>query len=196
METNEHHLTCAGSDIDWLRKLSDLGLSALAVLLVLLMLAITTQVVCSALDINPVARFDSVLPVLGQAVSLNSLLDFQWHLLVIIGLIPAGLVWLKDKHVRVDFAYNKWPSHWRARVDVIGNLIFALPFFVLILPAAFSFMKRAWLSSEGSRNGGLNELWLVKAVLPLGIALLALAVLIETIRLMRRVRRTKRPAIK
>ena len=44
---------------------------------------------------------------------------------------------------------------------------------------------RAWSSGEGSRNGGLNDLWLIKATLPIGIALLALAALYETVRLIR-----------
>jgi TRAP-type mannitol/chloroaromatic compound transport system permease small subunit len=49
-------------------------------------------------------------------------------------------------------------------------------------------MRRAWTSDEAARNGGLNDLWLIKAVLPLGLALLALAVVIETLRLLRAAR--------
>ena len=57
-----------------------------------------------------------------------------------------------------------------------------------MLPAAWRFMLRAWTSDEGSRNGGLADLWLIKAVLPLGLALLAVAVLAETTRLARATR--------
>lgn len=164
------------------------SLTALAVCLVVLMLAIVLQVVCSALDINPLATFADGFALVGSAITLNSLLDFQWHMLVIVGLLPVGLVWLADKHVRVDFLYDQQSARWQARINLMGNLIFAVPFFCLILPAAWNFMVRAWTSDEGSRNGGLNDLWLVKAVLPLGLALLLLAILIETTRLVRAAR--------
>src|SRR6056297_1705414 len=162
--------------------------TGLSVLLIVMMLAVVMQVVASALDINPLQTFTTPLPFVGRAITLNSLLDMQWHLLVIVGLLPAGLVWLRDGHVRVDFLYQRYPDRWRARVDLLGNLLFALPFFALILPAARAFLQRAWTSDEGSRNGGLADLWMIKAVLPLGLALLALAVLIDTVRLIRAAR--------
>jgi len=159
----------------------------LALLLVVLMLAIVLQVVCSAFDINPVVNFSSDLVLVGKAISLNSLLDFQWHLLMITGLMPVGLVWQVDKHVRVDFLYDTRTERWKTGVNILGNLIFAAPFCLLILPASWNFMQRAWISDEGSRNGGLNDLWLIKAVLPLGLSLLFIAILIETYRLFRTV---------
>lgn len=157
----------------------------LAWLVIGLMTVIVAQVFCSALDVNPVARFDLPVSFLGKAVTLNSLLDSQWHLLVVIGLMPAGIVWLRDGHVRVDFVMNRLQPAGRARVDLCGNLLFAFPFLVMILPAAVDFALRALTSGEGSRNGGLNDLWLVKSVLPLGLALLGLAILIESLRLLR-----------
>ena len=165
-----------------------IGLRLLAVAVIILMAAIVVQVVCSALDINPIVSFNEAKPVLGQAITLNSLLDFQWHLLVAIGLLPVGLVWAMGRHVRVDFIYNKLRERTQARVNLVGNLLFAAPFFFLMLPAAWKFMMRAWTSDESSSSAGLNDLWLIKAVLPLGLALFAFAILIETVRLVRLVR--------
>lgn len=168
--------------------LKQMCLSLLAVALILLMGTIVLQVLFSATDVNPVATFSQALTLVGTAVTLNSLLDFQWHLLVVVGLIPAGLVWLMDAHVRVDFLYQNRTPRTQARINLLGNLLFAGPFFALVLPASWNFMLRAWTSDEGSRNGGLNDLWLIKAVLPLGLALFALAVLVETLRLVRAVK--------
>lgn len=153
-----------------------------------LMLAIVAQVALSALDINPVATFDAALPVLDRSITLNSFLDLQWHLLVLIGLLPAGLVWLGAGHVRVDFIYLARSPRWQARIDLIGHVLFAAPFFALMLPAAWAFMLRAWATDEGSRNGGLADLWLIKAALPLGLGLLAVAVAIDALRLLRHAR--------
>lgn len=168
-----------------MEQLRSVTMKALAIALIVMMCAIVVQVMASALDINPIVAFTTALPLLGKSITLNSLLDFQWHLLVMVGLIPAGLVWLANKHVRVDFLYQNRSDRMQARIDLAGNLIFAVPFFALGLPAAWSFMTRAWTSDEGGRNGGLNDLWLIKAVLPLGLGLLAIAILIETLRLIR-----------
>jgi len=171
-----------------LERIRDLSQRLLALSVVLLMCAIVAQVVCSAFDINPIASFETAYPILGKAITLNSLLDLQWHLLVVIGLLPVGMIWTKGSHVRVDFLYNTFTSRTQARVNLLGNLIFATPFFFLMLPAAWNFMMRAWTSDESSSSGGLNDLWLIKGVLPLGLALMALAVLIEIWRLIRRVK--------
>lgn len=171
-----------------MKRFEQMCLSLLGVALIVLMLAIVAQVVCSALDVNPLLALEQKLVLIGDAVTLNSLLDFQWHLLVITGLLPAGLVWLMDRHVRVDFIYAGRSSRTKARINLTGNLLFALPFFALVLPAAWGFVIRAWTSDEGSRNGGLNDLWLIKSFLPLGLGLLALAVAFETFRLLKAAR--------
>lgn len=170
------------------RSWSNSCLSVLAWALIVMMLAIVVQVCVSTLDINPVWSFETAMPLLGDAISQNSLLDFQWHLLMLSGMVPLGIVWLRDGHVRVDFLYSEMSSRWKARIDIAGNLLFALPFFVFMLPASWDFTVRAWRSHEGSSGDGLNTLWLIKSVLPVGLALLAAAVLIETLRLWRAAR--------
>ena len=168
-----------------MRQIEDIALKALSACIVILMCAIVLQVICSALDINPLMRFEFDLFLIGRAVTLNSLLDFQWHLLVMVGLLPAGLVWLRDRHVRVDFLFKSRSAPWQARIDLMGNVIFASVFFALMLPASVNFMVRAWHSDEASRNGGLNDLWLIKLFLPLGLAVLAVYIMIDTWRLIR-----------
>lgn len=170
------------------KRIENLSLSVLGVCLIALMIAIVGQVICSLFDVNPVAVFDRAYFLVGDQITLNSLLDFQWHILFITGLFPAGLVWLTDRHVRVDFLYQRQSNRAQARINLAGNAIFAAPFFALVLPAAWSFTQRAWGSDEGSRNAGLNDLWLIKSVLPLGLGLLAVAVLLETLRLLKDIR--------
>ncbi|WP_417719985.1 TRAP transporter small permease subunit [Salipiger sp.] len=170
------------------KSLERLSLTVLGACLVGMMFVIVVQVACSAFDLNPLVAFDRARSLVGGAITLNSLLDLQWHLLVITGLLPAGLVWMMDGHVRVDFLYQTFRPRRQARINLAGNLIFAAPFLALALPAAWNFTSRAWRSDEGSSNGGLADLWLIKAILPLGLALLAVAVLVECWRLLRAVR--------
>lgn len=164
-------------------------LQGFASLLILLMLAIVTQVVCSALDINPLYCFSEPVFLFGAAISLNSLLDLQWHLLGIIAFLLAGLVWLRDEHVRVDFFYAASGIRTKALIDLLGHLLFTATFLFLSIPASWSFLQRAWSSDQGSINDGLGDLWFIKSVLPLGLTLLALVLVVDSIRLIRTLRR-------
>ena len=157
-------------------------LGPFAVLLLILMLAIGLQVFASRFDLNPLLEFSEKLPLLGKALTLNSLLDFQWHLLCIIGLLPAGIVWIRDKHVRVDFLFSQLNRRKQATIDLIGHFVFTLPFLIMSIPASWSFMMSAYNSGQGSTGNGLNDLFLVKATLPLGLTILALVVVWDVVR--------------
>lgn len=154
-------------------------LDVFAVLVIVLMIIITLQVVCSLLGINPLTKFQSSLPLLGKSITLNSLTELQWHLLVVIGLLPCAIVWRIDAHVRVDFLYNRYGYKYRKRVDLLGNLFLTLPFLILCIPASWNFMERAWRISEASNNSGLIDRYLVKAMLPAGFLILGAVVVLE-----------------
>jgi TRAP-type mannitol/chloroaromatic compound transport system permease small subunit len=123
---------------------------------------------------------------IGDAVTVNSLLDAQWHLLCVIGLLPAGLVWWQDRHVRVDVLWQRMVRVGRMRIELIGHIALTLPFLLLSIPPAWQFALRAWRNGEASTSGGLNDLFLVKGILPLGLALLGLFVLADMVRWARR----------
>lgn len=99
--------------------------------------------------------------------------------LVVIALVPAYLVWIEDRHVRVDFLYAKLTKRHKAMVEIVGHIFLTAPFLFLCTPAAWSFMMSAYTSGQGSRNDGLNDLFLVKAVLPFGLGLLLVVLLFD-----------------
>ncbi len=158
-----------------------LVLNAFGLLVVVLMAAIVAQVICSRLDINPIAEFAISWPVVGTRITLNSLLDAQWHLLVLIALLPAWLVWRRDGHVRVDFIYAKLAPGTRSLIELAGHVIFAAPFLFVSIPAAWSFMESALRSGQGSSNDGLNDLFLIKGALPFGLAFLAVVMVVDIV---------------
>ncbi|UXX84302.1 TRAP transporter small permease subunit [Roseovarius pelagicus] len=168
-----------------MKSLGDTMLNALAVLVIALMLCVVLQVACSFFDINPLISFENRVGFFGKGITLNSLLDLQWHLFALICLVPSGAVLIRDTHVRVDFLYDRLGPNARRGIDGVGHVVFALPFFVMALPAAWDFAMRAYRSGEGSRNGGLDDLWIIKLVLPVGLGLLAVAIVWETGRLIR-----------
>jgi TRAP-type mannitol/chloroaromatic compound transport system permease small subunit len=64
----------------------------------------------------------------------------------------------------------------QAWVEIYGILLLLLPFCALVFVFAVPFVAEAWASGEVSPSpGGLPARWLIKAALPAGVALLALA---------------------
>ena len=163
-------------------------LNVFAILVLFLIAAISIQVFCSLLDINPLLAFDQSVVFFGKAITLNSLLDLQWHFLCMIGLLPAGIVWLMNSHVRVDFIYAEQSKRNKAIIELVGHMVFVVPFLFMSVPAAWAFMMSAYTSGQGSRNDGLNDLFLVKATLPFGLLLLALVLLYDVFVQVRRLK--------
>lgn len=168
----------------WERRLLDL----FAVLVIALMLLVCLQVGAGVLGMNPLIEFDARLPLISDAVSIDSLLDAQWHLLATIALLPAALAWRRDTHVRVDFIFARMGARWRASVEVLGHLLLTLPFLVLAIPASWRFTARAFASNEGSSNAGLVDRFLVKGLMPVGLTMLLVVVLVDLGLQLRRLR--------
>ncbi len=150
-----------------------------------MMIAVVVQVIASRMGLTSIVAFDSNWPLFGNAITLNSLSDFQWYLLAAVALLPAGIVWLRDRHVRVDFAYCRFGAHGKAAVDLGGLIVFALPFLVLIIPYAWEATLQSLARGEKSPNGGLIDRYLVRSMLPIGLGLLLLAMLFEAWQLLR-----------
>jgi TRAP-type mannitol/chloroaromatic compound transport system permease small subunit len=92
------------------------ALNVLGLLVIALMLCIVLQVVANAAGIPTLWRFESALPLVGHALTINSLMELQWHLLTLVGLLPAALVWAMDRHVRVDFLHAAAPVRAKATI--------------------------------------------------------------------------------
>jgi len=158
------------------------SLNVLAALVLLLMICIVVQVVANAAGFSTLLRFDTALPLLGRAVTINSLMELQWHLLTLIGLLPVALIWAMDRHVRVDFIFASLPARGRYGVELAGHALFTLPFLWCAIPAAWAFAERALASAERSRDGGLVDRWMIKGAIPVALGLLFLVVAIDVLR--------------
>ena len=67
---------------------------------------------------------------------------------------------------------------WRARV---GDLVFLLPFCVIITWYGYSFAVKAYATGEGSTYGGMLDRWVIKAMIPVAFSLLGLCGLLRAI---------------
>ncbi len=78
----------------------------------------------------------------------------------------AGFALLRDDHVRVDIFYRPASIRWKAIADLIGVVIFLLPFVVVVWIYAWPFVVRSWRLYEGSANyGGMPGLFVLKSLI-------------------------------
>lgn len=87
----------------------------------------------------------------------------------------VGYALLNNAHVRVDIFYRPASLKHKAWVDLVGSLVFILPFVTLLSIYSFSFVQRSWRFMEGSANyGGMPGLYVVKSFLLVFAVLLGL----------------------
>lgn len=93
----------------------------------------------------------------------------------LIFLIGASYALRHGAHVRVDLLHQRLSSRARAAVDLAGTLVFLLPFCAFLLWVSLDYVGASWAVHEGSREpGGLPAVFLLKSVIPIAAALLAL----------------------
>jgi len=110
-------------------------------------------------------------------ISSVALQELQWHFFALIFLLGAAYTYKHDAHVRVDVLYqSRWMTDKRrAWVNLIGSLGFLLPFALLIIISAFTFVEASFSIRESSPDpGGLPLRFLLKAAIPIGFVLLVL----------------------
>ena len=87
----------------------------------------------------------------------------------------AGFALLRDDHVRVDIFYRPASVRWKAVADLIGVVLFLLPFTIVITLYAYPFVARSWGLHEGSANvGGMPGLFVLKSFILVFAWLIAL----------------------
>lgn len=104
-------------------------------------------------------------------------------------LFMLGAAWAlrTGDHVRVDVFYRKLAPRRQALVDLLGTALFLLPLCGYIFFESWPYVLQSWQVHEASREaGGLRGLYLLKSVIPLTAALLALQGLSEIVRALRR----------
>lgn len=90
-------------------------------------------------------------------------------------------------HVRVDVFYKKMAPRTQAIVDMAGSALFLLPLCGFILFESWSYVAQSFTAGETSREGsGLGMIWLLKAIILVAVAQIALQGLSEFVRAWRR----------
>lgn len=112
--------------------------------------------------------------------------ELEWHLFSIIFLLGTAYASTENAHVRVDFLYDNASAKTQGYINIIGTVLFVIPFALLIFWYGVDFTVTAYVRGEQSGDpGGLPHRWLIKSMIPLAMLLLVCSycgVLLRTIR--------------
>lgn len=101
--------------------------------------------------------------------------ELEWHFFSLIFLLGAAYALKHDKHVRVDVFYTNFSTKAKAVINLLGTLIFLVPFSLIVLILSINFAYNSFNISETSPDpGGLPYLFLIKSAIPVGFILLFL----------------------
>lgn len=146
-----------------------------------LFFSVIVTVGAARLGMNTLIDWEGRIPVLGARLTVNSLIDFQWYVFALLVLFGGVYALRDDRHVAVDFLHVLAPPRMQILLRILGDLIFLIPFCLIITWYGFFFAVTAWNTGEGSPHGGLQSRWIIKACIPLAFGLLALTGVVRVI---------------
>jgi TRAP-type mannitol/chloroaromatic compound transport system permease small subunit len=121
---------------------------------------------------NAVARYLSRM--VGVVFLSNGLVDLQWYLFSLVFLLGASYALRRDAHVRVDVLYSRLSVRGKAVVNLLGTLLFLVPFCIYGLVFCWPSVRNSVAVWEQSPDAGGLARWPIKASLLVGFALLLL----------------------
>lgn len=91
---------------------------------------------------NVVARYLGRF--VGARLTNNSAIEIQWYLYSILFFLGFAYILKHNINVRVDFLYAKWNPQRRAWVDLLGTLLFLIPFCILGIYVTVNPVLSSW----------------------------------------------------
>jgi TRAP-type mannitol/chloroaromatic compound transport system permease small subunit len=133
-----------------------------------------------------VASYNTVVRYLGRytgtSLSSNAYIELQWYLFSILFLLGAAYTLRHNGHVRVDVVYQSLSTRSRAWVNLLGTVLFLIPFCVLMIWVSWPTVAMSFSIREMSPDPGGLPRYPIKAMIPLGFGLLALQAVSEGIK--------------
>ncbi|KSV67160.1 C4-dicarboxylate ABC transporter [Sinorhizobium sp. Sb3] len=106
-------------------------------------------------------------------MSSNAWLEAQWYLFGAAFMFAAAYTLSQNEHIRIDVVYGQFSRRVQHWIDLLGHLLFLMPFVLLVLYYLFPYVKMSYVSGEVSSSAGGLIIWPAKAILLVGFLLLA-----------------------
>jgi len=129
---------------------------------------------------NAIAR--SLEKELGLMLSSNAYIEAQWYLFSLVFLLGAPYALRSNAHVRVDVLYGEHPARGKAWTDLLGGLLFLIPFCAFAIWISWDFVNNSIEVRELSPDPGGLPRWPLKLVVPVAFGLLGLQGISEVVK--------------
>jgi TRAP-type mannitol/chloroaromatic compound transport system permease small subunit len=114
---------------------------------------------------------------LELALNLTPPTEIQWYLFSVIFLLGAAYGLNHNVHVRVDVLYERLSKKKRAIIDLVGTVIFLIPFSLVMLYVSWPAVANSFSIREVSPDPGGLARWPIKMLILVSFALLTLQAL-------------------
>lgn len=91
---------------------------------------------------NVVARY--VGRTLGLQLTSNTFVELQWYMFALIFFLGFAYILRHNLNVRVDLFYASWSPRRKALVNILGTLLFLLPFCVIGIMVTLNPVLLSW----------------------------------------------------
>ena len=144
--------------------------------------SVLVAVIASALRANIMLDWGVDIPLFGDNLTVNDVIDLEWHFFAIMVMVGGTYAYLDDKHVRSDLIYAGLSNRGKKWIDCLGDIFLMLPFTAVMCWLSIGFVMRSYRSGEGSDYGGMLDRFVIKSTIPIGFAILFVVILARVIR--------------
>ncbi len=115
---------------------------------------------------------------LGIPIPLTKFQELEYYLHTAVFSLWMGYNYAINAHPRVDSYTETLSYRTRAWIELIGCLVFALPYMGILVYYGWDFFWTSYIQNEASENAlGWGNRWVVKGVFYLGLWLVVLGIL-------------------
>jgi TRAP-type mannitol/chloroaromatic compound transport system permease small subunit len=109
--------------------------------------------------------------------------ELSWHLFGATMILTLAYAVVSDDHVRVDVMREKFSLRTQAWIELLGIALLALPILYLMVEQLYQYGYRSYLRNERSQApSGLPYRFIIKTLIPIGLTLVAVALLSRVLR--------------
>lgn len=119
-------------------------------------------------------------------LSINWLLELEWHAFGIIFLLGAPLALLKDQHIRVDLFLPSFSPLKQRVLNGFGHVFLLIPWCIIAISTTWKYASNAFYFRESSPNpGGLPGWYVIKYLVTVSFLLLLLQGVSEILKVLK-----------
>lgn len=118
---------------------------------------------------------------IGQPMTSNALIEIQWYIFDLVFLLGAAYTLQRDGHVRVDIIYKNFGRKGRAIANLIGTILFLIPFSLMVIYFSWGTIVNSWKILEMSPDPGGLPRYPIKSMIIVSFLMLLLQGIADTI---------------